>query len=466
MSDPLHALAFSADRLLLRRLTSLLESIGCHVSQLAHADRALSLLRLTRPDFVIVDGDLPTEKLQALCRSVVDDLESGPPPALLLVVARDDAARVAAAFAGGADDVLHKPLVPGEVLARIRAATRLREQQWRRHLQLGNSDTLGCLPAPAWRALAAEVARQRTGVGACVAIELDYLQHLAAGHGRLRSVHLKAAAIERLQTAGGDGVVWGELEGGCLAALLTSSDDVAALAWAERVRVALAAEPFELEGITIPVTASIGVAALIASETTAEEQARGALRLAQSSGRDCVVSAKEWQNECRRREDEPAWLESATAWDIMVSHPLALFPEDTVDQALALLAQTQLAHIPVVDGSGKLLGLVSAGNLQNVERKSSAKASGSLRFVRAIMQTVPTHFDEETPARELQSYFASQECPVVVVTRQGRPLGLVYSHALASLEEHLTRSTFAARKPFSLDSEYLTTPEYSIAAET
>jgi CBS domain-containing protein len=270
---------------------------------------------------------------------------------------------------------------------------------------------------------------------------------------------LHAAVVERLQAAGGEGVVWGELERNCLVALLTSSDDVAALAWAERLRAALAAEPFELDGVTIPVTASIGVASLISSEAVAEEQARGALRLAQSSGRDCVVSAKEWLNECRRAEDEPAWLDSATAWDIMIPHPLALFPEDTVDQALALLAQTQLAHIPVVDGSGKLLGLVSARSLQHGERRTSTRTSGSLRFVRAIMQTTPKHFDEETPVRELQSFFASEATPIVVVTRNGRPLGLVYSHGLALLEEQLTRSTFAPRNAFSLESDYLTTPE-------
>src|SRR5262245_24953854 len=133
MTESLHALAFSTDRLLLRRLTALLESLGCRVDQLAHADRALSLLGTAGPDFVIVDGDLPKEKLQAICRNALDELD-GPPPTVLALVDRDDAARVAAALAAGADDVLRKPLVPGEVFARIRAAARLREQQWRRHL--------------------------------------------------------------------------------------------------------------------------------------------------------------------------------------------------------------------------------------------------------------------------------------------------------------------------------------------
>jgi len=458
-ADSLHALLLSADRMLLRRLTRLLESVGSRVDQLAEVDRVEPLLAATRPDFVIVDTDLPAGTLQSICRTAVDDLETGPPPVILALVARHESSRVADALAGGAHDVLHKPLVPGEVLARLRAAARLREQLWRRHMQLGNSETLGCLPPPAWRALAAEVARQRSGIGACVVVHLDHLHDHAISQGRVFAARLRAEVIERLQAAGGDEVVWGELEDNSFAALLTSSDDVAALAWAERLRAAVAERPLELDGQSIRITASMGIAQLGGSEALAEEQARGAMQLARSSGRNCVVSAAEWQNERRRQEDEPSWLDSANAWDVMIPHPLALFPEDTVEQAVALMTQTQLAHIPVVDGAGKLVGLVSARSVQTGERKTAPRGSGSVRFVRAVMQSAPTQFEEDTPVRKMQAFFATDPSPVAVVTRQGRPLGLVYSHSLAAMQEQLTRSTFASHSPFSLDSSYLTTPD-------
>jgi DNA-binding response OmpR family regulator/CBS domain-containing protein len=464
-ADPLHALAISTDRLLLRRLTRLLDSIGCRVDQVAQPERAYSLLGATRPDFVIIDGDLAAESFQKLCEATVNEVDSGPPPVVLALIGRHDEAKVMASLAAGADDILHKPLVAGEVLARVRAAARLREQQWRRHLQLGHSDTLGCLPAAVWRALAAELARQHTGVGACVTIQIDHFQHLAAGHGRLRATHFRASIVDRLETAGGDGIVWGELDDDCLAALLTSSDDVAALAWAERLRAALVESPFELDGVAVHVTASMGVAALNECEATAEESARGALQLAQHSGRNCVVSAQEWQNECRRLNDEPSWLDSANAWDVMIPHPLALYADDTVEQAQLLMAQTQLAHIPIVDSAGKLQGIVSASSLQHDQRKTTARTSDSLRFVRAFMQGVPAQFDEETPVRKLQSHFASEPSQVAVITRHGRPLGLIYSDSLTLLEERLTRQTFAPRTPFSLDSAYLTTPEASAVTE-
>jgi DNA-binding response OmpR family regulator/CBS domain-containing protein len=454
-----HAVACSTDRLLLRRLTRLLHTLGCRVDPLAHVERGAALLAAVRPDFVVIDGELPSEAWQTLVQAALSDHDAGPPPVILALISRLDTPQVTAALAAGADDVLHKPLVPGEVLSRIRAAARLREQQWRRHLQLGNSATLGCLPAPAWRALAAEFARQRTGTGACMALQIDHCAQWAAEHGKVRAARLRTAVVDRLQDAGGDGVVWGELEGECIVALLTSSDEVAALAWAERLRIAAAERPFEVDGQTATITTSMGVAPLKASEVTGEEQARGALQLAQHSGGDCVVSAQEWQKECRRASDEPSWLDSANAWDIMIPHPLALYPEDTVEQAQLLLAQTQLAHLPVVDGKGELQGLVSARSLQGSERKSTSRNSGSIRFVRTVMQGTVAQFDEETPVRKLQSHFAADPSSVVVITRQGRPLGLVYRDSLAGLEEHLTRRTFATKGVFSLDSDYLTTPE-------
>lgn len=458
-ADTLHALVCSTDRQLLRRLTRLLQAIGCRVDSLAKAERAAAMMATTRPDFVIVDGDLPSDAQHILYHAALQEHHAGPPPVLLTLIPGHDIQHVSAALTAGADDVLHKPLVPGEVLSRIRAAARLREQQWRRHLQQGNSTTIGCLPAPAWRALAAEFARQRTGTGACVAAQIDHFHQLTAEHGKLRAAQLRVAAMDRLQAAGGEGVVWGELEGDCLASLLTSSDEVAALAWAERLRTAVAEQPFELDGQSIHLTISLGIAPLKNSEVTGEEQARGALQLAQHSGGDCVISSQEWQKECCRVSDEPSWLDSANAWDVMIPHPLALFPEDTVEQAQLLLNQTQLAHVPVVDGGGKLQGLVSARSLQSAERKSTSRSSGSIRFVRAIMQGSPAQFEEETPVRQLQSFFAAESSPVAVITRQGRPLGLIYRDSLSNLEGHLTRQTFASRGSFSLDSDYLTTPE-------
>ncbi len=459
MLHELRACIVSADRMLLRRLGRLLESVACSAEQLIDPARAESLLSSDPPDFVIVDSAFEAATFRSICEAARYDLESGPTPVVLALVPRQTAAEVSAALTAGADDVLQKPLVAGEVLARMRAAARLREQLWRRHLQLGNSISPGCLPAPAWRALCSELARQQSGSGAVVAIHLDHLEHYQRGHGRIRAALLQGAVAQRLQSVGGEGVIWGELSD-CFVALLTSSDTMAALSWAERIRLAVASEPFNLEGVSLQVTVSLGAAELGHNEAQAEAQARGAMQLAKASGRDCVVSAHEWVCECRRQAEEPVWLDSANAWDVMLPCSLTLSPEDTAEQAAALFAQTQLAHLPVVDSNGKLLGLLSARAIyaeRKPDRKTVAKISPSVRFVRALMNPA-AQFEEETTVRQLQTHFAEARNSVVVITRGGEPLGLLYSHTLAAMQEQLHRNSFTQGN-FSLESDYLTTPE-------
>jgi DNA-binding response OmpR family regulator/CBS domain-containing protein len=465
--ESLRALLVSTDRPLLRRLTWLLESIGCAGDSLADPHRAEALLLASPPDFLIVDTDLPGEWAANLCRQAVEADEEGPPPVVLALVARRDAAQIATAFAAGADDILHKPLVVGEVLARLRTAARLRQQQWHRHIQQGNSETPGCLPAPAWKALASEVAQQANGSGAVVFLSLDYLPIHIQRLTRRGAARLKAAVVERLQAAGGDEAVWGEMDDGCYAALLTSCDEPTALAWAERLRTSVAERPLEVESQVFSVTISLGVAALGAGDAVVEERVRGALQLACRSGRDCVVSATDWEADCKRLVDQPSWLDTANAWDIMLPAPLALYPDDTVEQAAVLLAQTQLGHLPVVDGTGRLVGLLSARSLQPAERRTNPpRGSGSIRYVRAVMHPTPAQFEEDTPARKIASFFAAESAPVAVVTRHGRPLGILYSHTLTSLQESLTPRTFASGKTFSLNSDYLVTSEAYALEET
>jgi DNA-binding response OmpR family regulator/predicted transcriptional regulator len=465
--EPFQALLVSTDRPLLRRLSGLLESIGCNTDSIAEPQQARSLVEATRPDFLLVDTDLPGDVSQALCRAATDVGDATLPAVVLALVARRESARIPEILAAGADDILHKPLVPGEVLARVRAAARLREQQGRRYFQQGNAQTPGCLPSPAWRALAGEVARQAAGSGACVLMTIDHFRQHAALLSRMGAVQLQSLVIERLQAAGGEGVVWGELEDDCFGALLTSSDDVAALSWAERLRVAVADRPFPWLDQAFHVTMSMGVAPLAGNEALAEQRARGALRLAQSSGHNYVASAAEWDHDQKRQADQPSWMESATAWDIMLPAPLALYPDDTLEQAALLLAQTQFSHLPVADDNGRLVGLVSARSVNLSERKTdSARKSASIRFVRAIMQATPAQCEDDEPVRKLASFFASEPTPVVVVTRQGKPLGLIHNHALSGMLECLSQRTFSAgRRSFSLDSSYLAAPETWVAEE-
>lgn len=451
-------LVVSSDRAVHRTIARLLEAVGCQVDALLDCERLSLLMATSQYDFVVVDGDLPEDQALKICRRLTEGEEDSPSPIVLFLVSGKNTALVALALSAGADDILHKPLNTGEVLARFRAASRLREQQRRRLLQHGRSDTPGFLPGAAWRALAKEVASQASG-GAMVLLAFDHFANQVSLIGKDGGQRLWWMACERLQLLSCETTVWGELGGGILAALQPHADEVAAIAWAEQIRSAMAEKPFDLEGRSIRLSPSIGVSDLGNKECMAEDRARGALEFARRSGGNCAVPAMEWERERRRLGDQASWMECSSAWDIMLPCPLSLHSQDTVDQAAVLLSQTQLAHVPVVDATGRLLGLVSARSVQHGGKKQPVRGTGSIRFVRAVMIASPPEFSEDTSVKKVAEFFAGDPSPVAVVTRQGRPLGLIYSHALAALEERLSRRSFEPLVPFSLDTDYLVTCE-------
>ena len=56
-------------------------------------------------------------------------------------------------------------------------------------------------------------------------------------------------------------------------------------------------------------------------------------------------------------------VDEATVSEAMTSNPAACRAEDDVDQALALMAERQVRRMPVVDGSGGLVGIISQADV-------------------------------------------------------------------------------------------------------
>lgn len=49
--------------------------------------------------------------------------------------------------------------------------------------------------------------------------------------------------------------------------------------------------------------------------------------------------------------------------DVMTTSVMFVRPDQTSDQCMALMTDNRLRHLPVVDGGGKLVGLISIGDL-------------------------------------------------------------------------------------------------------
>ncbi|TXH05109.1 MAG: response regulator transcription factor [Nevskiaceae bacterium] len=108
-----------------RLLRTTLQAHDYEIVEAATAAAALTALRSTPPDVVILDLGLPDrDGLQ-----VIADIRALSPVPILIVSSRDDERGKVAALDAGADDYVTKPFGAEELLARIRTALRHRLQQ-------------------------------------------------------------------------------------------------------------------------------------------------------------------------------------------------------------------------------------------------------------------------------------------------------------------------------------------------
>jgi two-component system, OmpR family, response regulator MtrA len=95
---------------------------GCQVVEAASGEQALDLLAGTPVDVVLLDLMLPGIDGLQVCRTL--RARGGLP--IIIVSARTDTSDVIAGLEAGADDYVTKPLVAGELAARIQALLRRR----------------------------------------------------------------------------------------------------------------------------------------------------------------------------------------------------------------------------------------------------------------------------------------------------------------------------------------------------
>ncbi len=100
----------------------------------ADGDQALAVFRDAKPDIVLLDVMLPGRDGVDVCRAI--RAESGVP--IVMLTARTDTLDVVAGLENGADDYIHKPFKPKELVARLRARLRPAAQPLVEHLTIGD----------------------------------------------------------------------------------------------------------------------------------------------------------------------------------------------------------------------------------------------------------------------------------------------------------------------------------------
>ena len=430
-------LLVSSDRAALRQLSRFLELFGYAVLQAADPPLALAALEAEQPDLVVVDDDLGGADGLELLRTARKVDWPGRFLYTLLMTSEPEAERFVQALEAGTDDFLAKPIVYGELLARLRTAARVIEAE-RRSAAEAHIDPLTALPSHA--SLMAQLeARRSEGVDpdhplSCIVIDLDFLKRFNHRHGHLAGDRLLQAAARKLEKLCHNGELAARLERGRFAVLLPNTSDVRAAAWAERARRAFS--HLELPDADDPkgVTASFGVAGT--SETSGTSQrlvarATQALELAKRSGRNCVVRDGEFNAEAAQWQQLAApgrLFEGTVARDVMIPCAVVLQHDGDAGRAAELLARGGLPSAPVVDADGRLAGIFHGDDLRSRPRPTTLRVAD-------VLQADPPTFSENDTFKSLFDFFVEGSSAEAVVVRDGVPVGTMTRAGLAALIE-------------------------------
>jgi diguanylate cyclase (GGDEF)-like protein len=165
-------------------VVELLKGHGIDARALADSRAALNAVEYYRPDILLLDIVMPVVGGLDLCRILRTTPAFRTLP-ILLVSGRSDPETRIQAFEAGADDHIGKPLVPHELLARVRG--RLERQRLLRDRAERDSLTGLLLRGPAFDALQAKIgdAQRRSSVLSVALIDIDGFKRVNDTYGHL-----------------------------------------------------------------------------------------------------------------------------------------------------------------------------------------------------------------------------------------------------------------------------------------
>jgi diguanylate cyclase (GGDEF)-like protein len=418
-------LIVSEDRKFLRHLSRFLTTFGYRSQAACGAEAASAVLERAQPDIVLLDGSRGWAP--ELCRRI-STASTAKPIQTLLMLERADVRQLVDALAAGVDDFLQKPVVYGELLARMRAAARTLKCERSARRQEGRDPLTGLMNPSLFEEKLRHLSVERA---ACVVVDLDWLDGVNRLHGWRTGDALICRAAQALEQLPGEATL-ASLGGGRFGTLLPGATVLEAESWAEQARQAIGQIEFDREGETLRVTASAGLATM--KDGSGEEalaKACEALRLAKQSGRNCTARAGQFAEETR------AWSELAMpgklfertrARDVMTSLPLILQETDAASRAARLLERTQLEALPVVDGTGALVGVVT----------SEMPLDDPEACVADVMTREVATFEEDATFLSLLEFFTSDARPLAIIVHRKAPTGLLTPDRLALLSQAVT----------------------------
>jgi two-component system cell cycle response regulator len=289
------------DAMFRKILRSWLESWGYHVTVAEDGAKAWQILQeISPPHLLILDWIMPKLNGIDLCR-LVRERDSATYQYILLVTAKDDKQDLVRGLEAGADDYLSKPFDRDELRARLRTGGRiltLQNEQLKAREELHLRATHDGLTGTWNRNAILELlhreydlaARSASTIG-LIMLDVDHFKKVNDTYGHLAGDDVLVETSRRLQQAVRSYDLVGRYGGEEFLVVSPDCNEDQIKVCAERIRAAIAAEPFRADGSSIVVTVSAGVALLaprLDSERDAIAAADAALYRAKSGGRNQV----------------------------------------------------------------------------------------------------------------------------------------------------------------------------------
>lgn len=470
MTQVLRVLVYSADRPVLGHLSRLLLACGYEARQAADPAAAAIELESWSPQVLLVDSEPALSQALDVCRAA----SSGSPasrPYIMMLCRAGCSQVIVPAWEAGADDFLHRPVVYGELLSRLRFAARALEFERRMARQPG-VEPLTRLPNRA--TFLQEVRRQLSHWASSRPPGREPASPVhkpgAAGH-RVLPLWIVIADVDRLSAinrrwgwpagdavlrhvagllahkAGQDTTV-ASFGAGRFAMLVHAHSPQEAMAWVEEMRTAVAAADRSAETAPpatppdCPIAISVGVAACQADipAETSVARAEQALAAAKAAGRNTSHAYGEERGVPGGWTDFVAagrLFDRTRAADVMGVIGRVVHAEAPASEAWFLLRRLGTPALPVVERNGALAGLILAENTPATPQAWEGVPA------QEVMDRDVAIEDECAPFDRLREFFTRDGRPVVVIQRAGRPVGLVTADCLAALGVPVGPETFA-----------------------
>ena len=422
------------DPAMVRLLSRWLVGGGYSVRTASDGREALDKIAADCPDFLITDWIMPGMDGVELCGQLRDMRLPHYVYTVVLTV-KTGADDLILGLEGGADEFLTKPISQGELLARMKSGARVLDMTRRLSL-LAHTDSLTGLRTQRcfYELLEKEWRRSRRAhlSLSCVMMDLDYFKQIndVCGHAAGDSMLKRVAELLLANCRASDTVCRYGGEEFCI--MLPETDEDGAASWAERARERLARLQMPTGGEFVRVSGSFGAAECDNDLQNPERlvaMADQALLCAKRTGRNRVVRYSSLaaprslgkSNKHDAHDAHDALFDGRLAGDAMTPLHDCLRENDKIEDAIEYFVRFNSPTAPVTNADGDVTGFVSEKDAMAVLTALECRH----RPLSETMRTNVIYYEEDTPLRVIHEFFCRVSLRSVVVTRQGRPVGLI-----------------------------------------